>query len=204
MSNDFYNPFYLQGGFKYDQARERRFLRKVLIPLVGWKSGESIVEIGAGMGHHSELLRQDGFKVIAIEYSEAGADKARAIYPDLEVIHASASEWEPKEKGHVFARGMSWYHYELDGMNSRGVDVPKETARIFDRYIAPNHSFVLQIVTDLTGRRSDLKVHMNRVSDYLDLFEPLGSTQTYDWAGTRLIRTSQRAHKGVIVVAVKG
>lgn len=203
ITNDFYNPFYLRGGFKYDQPKERRFLREILIPRAGWKRGDRIVEIGAGMGHHSELLRQDGFAVTAVEYSESGAQKAHTQYPDLEVVNASAAEWKPTEKGHVFARGMSWYHYELNGVNSHGVDVPKETARIFDAYVAPNHSFVLQIVTDLSGNRFEPKVHMNQASDYLDLFKPLGTTEIYDWAGNRLNRTSWRARRGVIVVVTK-
>lgn len=196
-ANDFYDPFYLRGGFRYALVKEQQFIRNR-------ESGDRVIEIGAGMGHHSELLRREGLKVTAVEASQTGTAEAAGLYPQLDVVCSDVAEYEPAEQGHVLARGMSWYHYELGDVNSRGVDVPKQTKRVFDRYMAEGHRFVLQIVTDLSGTRPERKVHNNRVRDYLNLFERFGGVKVYDWAGQSLNTKSHRAYRGVIVVTQKG
>lgn len=204
-----YDRFYGRGGWTYDVDRERAVLATVA-RLAGWQPGDRVVEVGAGMGQHAELLRQAGYQVTAVEPSTAGCDAARNAYPDLDVVCAGAQDWTPPEPGHVYARGMSWWHYELHGVNRQGVDVSGATADLVDRAVAPGHTMVLQIFTDLSGWRppslgdpddgpADRRIHHNTLADYLSLFGPLGDTGVWDWAGEP-IRPGQRHDRGVIVV----
>ncbi len=192
----FYDSFYARGGWTYDLDRERETLA-VIAKLAGWKPGDPVVEIGAGLCVHAELLRQAGFDVTAVELSPMACEAARERYPDLQVVCASASAFRPPQKvAAVFARGMSFYHYELGGVNCKGINVPAETARLMD-WVRVGGTFVLQIATDLSGRRPAGAVHHNAPADYRTLFEPHGSVVLYDWLGRPL---EQGGHKGVICV----
>lgn len=197
--NIFYDSFYSKSGWHYNTAAEKEFMSKVLIPLSGWKPQDRVIEIGAGNCLQAELLRQSGFDVTAIEASQVAVDKASKQYPDLKVVCADAGLYRPSKKGHVYARGMSWYHYELDGVNKKGVDVVAETANLFDNYIAPGHTMVMQIITDFSGRQRPDRVHMNTLESYEKLFSQFGKTKLYDWSGNS-IRPGSR---GVIVVTTK-
>jgi SAM-dependent methyltransferase len=194
--NGVYNGIYERGGFRYDLDAERRDLA-VVAEVAGWKPGDRIVEVGAGMGHHATLLTEAGYRVTAVEASPVGAQAALGAYPGLDVVCADATEYQPRRKGHVFARGMSWFHYELDGVNCKGVDVPAGLAHLMG-WVAPGRTFVLQIVTDLSGSRPGKgKVHNNQAADYLGLFGPHGDVSICDWRGRPLAAGHDR---GVIVV----
>lgn len=208
----FYEQHYAAGGPVYDLDVERRMLADVVAPLSGWElSPGRIIEVGAGAGHHAELLRIMGYRVTAVELSEAGVKSARSRYPALKVVQADAASWSPgRWRGNVFARGMSWFHYGLRGVNRFGVDVPDQTARIFSRWMNPGDAFTLQIVTDLSGAAPENRVHNNTIDDFRYLFEPLGRTYIYDWSGRKLYDSdtgvsadTSRHDRGVIVVARK-
>jgi hypothetical protein len=200
----FYEGHFRRGGFVYDVARERAFLRDVLIPVCGWGPGARVIEIGAGQCLHSGLLAELGMDVTAVEVAEAGAAAGRAAYPGLDVVCADAARYVTDRPGSVFARGISWYHYELDGVNQYGVDVPGCTRRVWRDLVAPGAVLAVQMVTDLTGSRPvDGKVHQNRLADYLGLFGALGGDTTVtDWSGQQI--TAGKAHdRGVLVVTRK-
>lgn len=198
--NDFYDGHYRKGGFRYDLRAERDDLR-LIARLADWRAGDRIIEIGAGLGHHAAILADLGYDVTAVEASPEAGTAAADRYPSLDFVVADIAEWEPDRPGHVYARGMSWFHYQLDGVNQHGVDVPAETGRLFDRYVAPGHSFVLQIATDWSGRRpADGRVHMNQPGDYCRLFEPYGTVALTDWSGDP---APARADRGVIVTTRK-
>jgi len=195
-----YNSFYGRGGWVYDEARERSMLA-LIAERAGWRPGDRVVEIGAGLGEHSELLRQMGYDVTAVELSPVGCDAARDRYPELHVVCASVTSWKPRYKGHIFARGMSFYHYELAGVNCQGIDVPAETARMMRLWVRVGSTFVLQIATDFTGRRPHPHVHHNAAEDYEGLFSPHGQVDLYDWQGVRVDEGGRR--QGVICVTRK-
>lgn len=200
----FYEDFYRRGrGWAYNLGVEAHHLREVVCRLAGWTTPTRIVEIGAGLCDHAELLRAMGHTVTAVELSTAGARTAAARYPDLDVVCADAAAWSPETRGTgVFARGMSWYHRELVGVSAIGVDTTEETRRIFDEWMTPGDVFVLQIVTNLSGKRPREGIHQNTIDDYRALFEPLGSTTIVDWAG-RSIRPGLHHDRGVVVACVK-
>lgn len=200
----FYEGHYARGGFVYDLDREKAFLRDVLIPACAWPPGTRVIEIGAGQCVHSGLLAELGMDVTAVEVAESGAAAGRTAFPGLDTVCADAAQFTTDRPGSVFARGISWYHYELDGINQYGVDVGACTRRVWDALVAPGGVLAVQMVTDLTGNRPvNGQVHQNQVADYLGLFASLGATPTVtDWSGRPI--TAGRAHdRGVLVVTRK-
>lgn len=195
-----YDRFYLRGGWNYDLLQQRRHMKTVLVPRAGWQPGDRIIEVGAGMGHHAEMLRRLGFDVTAIELSAYGVLAARKLYPELGIFHADLETFEPTAPAHVFARGASPWHYELNGVNEHGIDVPAVTARCFG-WIPEGGTFVLQIVTDLSGSRrknAESGVWNNPVEAYEQLFGRFGDVTITDWRGRPIGSGPQ--HTGVIVV----
>jgi trans-aconitate methyltransferase len=199
--NKYYDSFFASGGWKYDLNEHRRYLIDTLMPIVGWKKGDTLIEIGSGMGHHSELLRQQGLDVTAVEASSSGVEYARRRYPKLRAVCADASKWVPTDPvDHVYARGMSFFHYELNGLNRHGVDVPKETQRMFDLWLRPGGTFTLHIVTDFSGRKGS--VHMNKLESYLSLFSAYGTVErATDFSGNEL--PVVKADRGIVIVTRK-
>lgn len=197
--NQFYDRFYSKVGWKYDIERETKFMSEILVPRSGWKPGDRVIEIGAGNCQHAEILRKLGFDITAVEASPVGVTKAREDYPELDVVCADAGDFVSERPGHVYARGMSWYHYEQDGVNRKGIDVPAVTARTFDKLVAPGHTFVMQIITDFSGSQKGEHVHMNTEQAYRNLFSRFGPTKIYDWSGNPVGKGS----RGVIVVTEK-
>ena len=196
-----YDALYRRGGFHHDIARERVHLVGVVVPLAGWAPGDRIVEIGAGMGHHAEILRTLGFEVTAVERSPTAVAAARQSYPELRIICADVARWSPphRQRGHVYARGMSFFHYELDRVNVHGVDVPAATARLF-AWVEPGGSFVLQMGTNGSGKRPAGRIHMNRPGDYRRLFASLGTVQALtDWQGSSVV-DGDWVRQGVLIV----
>lgn len=202
--NHYYDRFFARGGWKYDLAQQKQILQNILMPIAGWKTGDSLIEVGAGMCHHAELLRQLGLKVTAVEASSSGVRYAKKHYPNLHVVEADVTTWSPSTPvDHVFARGMSFFHYELNGVNCKDIDVPAQTARMFDWLRVGGH-FTLQIVTDFSGRKDS--VHMNTIEEYLRLFSRFGNVlQTRDFSGKPLKPPVKpgSADRGIIIVTEK-
>ena len=202
--------------WKGDVDEKKSLVAKTIVGPSGWPENAKILEIGCGLGESASFLSEMGFQVTAIDLSKVGIQHARQTYNGPEYICADAAEFEPDCMfDGILASGMSWYHYELSDVNCNGVDVPKETARLF-RLLKPGGTFVLKIKTDFSGRRPLGKVHHNRLADYMDLFTPLGTIiRTTDGSG-RLLRTEQDAkptwirkmlgstREGVVIVTQKG
>ena len=201
--NTYYDKFFGEGGWKYDLVEQDRILRTIIAPLPPWKRDQTIIEVGAGMCHHSELLRKLGMRVTAVEASKSGAAAGKRTYPQLApgIVCADASKWKPAvEVDHVFVRGMSFFHYELLGVNRYGIDVPAQTERMFT-WLRSGGTFLLQIVTDFSGTKKN--VDMNRYDDYVGLFERFGKIEhTVDFRGRKLTAKSKPTG-GIIIVTRK-
>ncbi len=198
-----YERLYGRGGFGHRPEPEWAWLEGTLLPLTGWGPGTRVIELGAGEGVHAEGLRRLGLDVTAVEVSDAGVALARTTWPDLDVVRADAARWSTDRPGHVYARGMSWFHYELVRTNRHGVNVPACTARVMTDLVAPGCLLVAQMSTDLSGRRPDEKVHHNTVDDFLHLFGPLGEdVRVVDWSGNP-IQPGFPHDRGVIVICRK-
>lgn len=197
---DDYTRFYEAGGWRYDVGIETDVMRMISY-LAGWTPGDLVHEIGAGRGDHAGILIGLGYRVTAVERVESGTAATRERFPEVEAVNADVAGWTPGERGHIFARGMSWFHWELGGINVNGVDVPAETRALVSRALDPDGAFVLQIWSDLSGRRSASKIHDNTLGDYHGLFDPIFTdVKIYDWSG-RPIVPGIRHDRGVIVVA---
>nr|MBO2514266.1 hypothetical protein [Gammaproteobacteria bacterium] len=189
-----YDKFYAQGGWAYSVREERRKLKKWVVPTAGWKRGQHVLEIGCGMGLQASILRDLGLTVTAVDASAVGIEQAIARYggkKGLEYVCADLAEWAPAGSvDGIYCRGMSWFHYELLGVNKKGVDVPAQLDRMFG-WLGTGGVFVLEITTDFSGRKGGpgRVVHDNRLEDYLRLFEPLGEIiSVRDWAWRDLTR----------------
>jgi SAM-dependent methyltransferase len=197
-----YERIYGRGGFGHNPDVEQAWLDTVLLPATGWAKGTRVIELGAGDCVHAAALARLGMDVTAVEVSVAGAAKGRATYPTLDVVCADAAQWATDRPGAVFARGLSWFHYELTGTNRHGVDVPACTARVMRDLVAPGALLAVMMSTSLSGARPVDRVHHNTVADFLGLFEPLGQTTILDWSG-RPIVAGQRHDRGVLALVRK-
>ena len=197
-----YNLKYGSGdGWKYNDETVQKMMRPI-IRSANW--GPHIIEIGCGEGYHSWWLSTKGVAVTAVDSSSVAIQRARQSYQNdgLKYVNADVAEWNPGSlcQG-IFARGMSWYHRELDG--SGLVDVPAQTARVFG-WLEPGTDFALQIWTTFSGDRPRTGIHHNRLSDYLGLFEPLGEVvSACDYSGANLLNGGSRRSNGINIIVRK-
>ena len=205
-----YEAFYSQGGWDYDPELERAFLKERLIDPLGLKPGAKLLDLGCGIGLFAGLFHDWGFDVVGADQSPAGIAHAKAHYPGPEFLQCDAAEvverFAPGSFDVIFVRGMSWYHYELDGVNKHGIDVPAWTRRFFE-LLVPGGIFILQIKTDFTGTKPAEGVYHCKVSEFVALFAPLGEIVLLtDWAGTALETDEDglRSGKKVIIATRRG
>ena len=163
-----YDDFYSKGGWKYDYWQSKKFLVQRIIRPLKLKKHSKLLELGCGMGFHSNLFSKLGFDVVGVDVSEAGIKYAKSHFARPKFFNVDAtllsSEFEYEHFDLIFVRGMSWYHYELNGVNKYGVNVPTCTQELF-RFLKKDGVFILQIKTDFSGRRPDSEVHHNKLED---------------------------------------
>ncbi len=208
----FYDQFYEKGGWPYNLKQQRIALAPV-VEAAGWATGSRILEVGCGTGMQAKVFSEMGMDVTAVDVSEVAIEMARKQHGESENLYyvtADLSKWEASlgEFDGVYARGMSYFHYELGGVNCKGIDVLQQTERLFS-WLRPGGTFVLQISTDLSGDRSDT-VHSNTYLDYLDLFERFGRVMSFTTLeGVPVDETSKgdpsrpRNQQGIILVVKK-
>lgn len=206
-----YNRFYANGGWSYIRDLERTWLRERVLTPLNLRPPGRVLDIGCGTGIHSALWHEAGFQVSGVDVSDVGIAAARRSHPGPTFVSADLADYLAQvPRAHldvVFARGMTWYHYELDGINEDGVDVPAATGRLFAR-LRPGGVFVLQISTDFSGsNRGQGGVHFNRLSAYRHLFEQFGSVVLLtNWSGRALGSDEQARRIGgnVLIATTRG
>ncbi|MGN7202672.1 class I SAM-dependent methyltransferase [Pedobacter sp. SAFR-022] len=189
-SEDFYNNFYKDGGWNYDYKFEESFIKRQLIDKINIQNGASVLDLGCGVGFHSNILHQMGFKVIGMDSSEHAITIARENYPNIDFHCFDAANLrsilEPESLDLIFCRGMSWYHYELLSINRFSIDVPLSTKNLFGLLKATQY-FFLQISTDFSGTEQDSGVLNNKVEDYQSLFSRFGNIVSItDWRNNQV------------------
>lgn len=161
-------------GWRYDYERESKILKGRILPFAGWKEHDRIIEIGCGEGFHSQLLTNHGFRVMGIDISTNGIAIAKKKYPNVNFLNTDLSLYKPPHGfvpvDGIFARGMSWYHYDL-------FSHLEDTQRLFKDILKPGGTFVLQICTDGTGVNEPGKVHNNTVQNYTKFFNECGTVE---------------------------
>ncbi len=124
MSKDHYqsyDDFYQSGGWTYDVRTEMTKLENLIVRPAQWPRGGRILEIGCGCGVHAYCLHQLGFKVVAVDLSDEGIRIARETFAGPEFIACDLAEYTPDGPfDGILSHGMSWFHYELDGVNCHG------------------------------------------------------------------------------------
>lgn len=197
-TKDHYDNFYSKGGWSYSNWREKRFLKSKIVKPLKLQKGSRLLELGCGMGYQSNLFYELGFDVVGVDLSESGIAYAKSHFSGPRYFNIDATElsahFDYESFDIIYIRGMSWYHYELNGVNKLGVDVPERTEELF-RFLRPKGVFVLQIVTDFSGSQPEGKVHNNRFDEYVRLFERFGEVfYISDWKG-RVLRNQAEAEK---------
>jgi SAM-dependent methyltransferase len=205
-----YDDFYADGGWTYDPASEELFLwYRVLQPL-GIAPGGRALELGCGTGLHAALLHRLGLEVTAVDTSAVAIERAARSFPGPRFVHGDAravvAGVPPASLALVFARGMSWFHYELgDGPNRHGVDVAGETDAIL-RTLRPDGYFVLQVRTDFSGRDDPESGVVHHLwEDVAAFFAARGEVvMLTDWCGLPLSSARQARESGRnVLVAVR-
>jgi SAM-dependent methyltransferase len=186
-----YDAFYRRGGWVYDLGAERRFLwSRILLPL-GIQPGAEALELGCGMGHHTNLLASFGLNVVGVDQSREAIAAAAALYPHEAFVNAEATEYltsvGDRTLNLVLARGLSWFHYELSaGRNRRGTDVTVATKLIL-RKLKRRNPLVVQVRTDFSGSWHESGVRNHTWADVVTFFGELGEIILLtDWYGSPL------------------
>ncbi len=193
-----YNNFYVQGGWSYSREQQKEFLIEKIIKPLGLIAGSRVLEIGCGMGLHSALLGELGFKVTGVDVSDVGIQFARTQAPECEFHCMDLAEFisEKPEYDVIYSRGMAWYHYELNVPNCHGVDVPFQTDRLF-KMLKPGGVFILQISTDFSGSVAESGVYNNKLDEYTTFFDRFGEIVLLtNWDGEPLTNQPEASRLG--------
>jgi len=195
--NTHYDEKYANGGFRYNIKREVDFIQARIIEPFGLGAHSSVLELGCGNGLHSALIASHGPEVFGLDASSVGIQVAKDRQSQAQFICDTADNlslyFEPDYFDLIFVRGMSWYHYELNQMSEKtGIDIREKTADFFE-YLKPGGRFILQIATDFSGTYPpDKVIKYNTLTDYINLFEPLGEiVHVSNWRGTGLTSQAQ-------------
>jgi len=204
---DHYTRFYKSGGWQYEQKREVAFFTRLFGEL-NLHHGCRVLELGCGMGRQSAAMASMGYDVTGVEVCAEGVKSAEEQQTTARFICDSAGNIGDHFGGEsfdvIYVRGMSWFHYELDGYSPRsGVDVRQKT-KFFFEFLKPGGIFILQIATDFSGETKN-GVLYNTLDKYIDLFSPLGTIiRQTNWAGVELTDQIQASKVGGnIIIATR-
>jgi cyclopropane fatty-acyl-phospholipid synthase-like methyltransferase len=195
-----YESFYRDGGWNLGIARAVTVMQR-LADACGWSYGTRLLDLGCGEGDYTEAARRVGCCALGVDISKEGLKLARRNYPEAMLLRVDLAEWEPVDLWDVlFARGMSWFHYELGGVNRYGIDVPYELRR-FLTWLKPGGQFILQVSTDFSGENKETVLY-NTLEAYLQLLVPLGKLVVLtDWQGAAII--PGRVPASGIIIGIK-
>lgn len=189
MKRTFYDDYYLKNEWKYDSITEYNRLKLNVLPYISLASPK-VIEIGCGLGFHTNLWHSLNYDIVGYDSSIVAINKAKECYPNVNYVHFDVSElssiYSAGSLDVIYCRGLSWYHYELNGINTYNINITEKTEKIF-HLLQPNGKFILEIITDHTGSRPANEVHNNTLNDYLALFNRFGTClSARDWYGQKL------------------
>jgi SAM-dependent methyltransferase len=202
-----YEDFYKRGGWIYDRNSEAEFLAERIVRPLRIERGSRILELGCGTGLHAWLLHRLGMRVTAIDSSAAAIAIAKerggcrfACREASEFLNSCRAKFDV-----VFARGMSWFHYELEpGVNSKGVDIDAAMSAI-KRVMRQNGLFVLQIRSDFSGSYHWTGIRNHTWAQSRAFLRRHGNLKLFvDWFGVTLLNAEvARRSKGNLLGAIR-
>jgi len=203
-NSNHYNKFYAGEGWKTSlKSTSAEIL--MIADLLKWQPGRKVLDLGCGQGLQTDVLRTLGFDVIGIDASHVGIQRAKKAHPDSSYICSDIADWEPSTSfDSIYCRCMSWFHYELNGISRKGINVPYEVARFFT-WLPSGGEFVLQISTDFSGEDTleSGGVLNNTLHAYYDLFALFGEILfTRDWKGNE-VDADKKPASGIILAVQK-
>lgn len=171
-----YDRFYADNEWVVDPKKNGE-----LITHVCTFANDGILDIGCGTGIQSEEFSKLGYNVTSVDISSVAIERAKRERPGPNYVAADLAEWEPTEfPSLIFCRGLSWFHYELDGVNRNGINVRAEFNRLCS-WIMQGH-FILQIATDFSGTDAPGGVRNNKLHEYINLFQYfMDIVEVVDW-----------------------
>jgi len=209
QTGESYDVFYARGGWQYDRDEELLFLVCRILQPLRLRPGFKLLELGCGMGFHAGLLHQLGFRVTALDSSASAIQHAQTCSPGPHFINIDAHEFlatAPSDRFDVvFARGMSWFHHDLTGLQAGSANVPEEMRAIF-RTLRPGGCFLLQLRTDFSGNvDSTTGIIHHTWSDMVRFLRAYGRLLLLtDWQGLPLCdEQTARHYAGNVLAAVE-
>jgi len=199
-----FDSFYQKGGWKYDLVEETRFLQSRVLQPLGVGRGLAI-ELGCGMGVHSEALRLLMGAAHGVDISTVGIELARKQFPEVSFTQADVLQFmsDGPQCDLVFARGMNWFHYELeDGASAFPLDA---LMRASMNCLPIGGHFVLQVRTNFSGDREPATgLRNHRVSQLRSWAHRYGNLRMItDWMGLPLaLNRDGRASRRNAIVAI--
>ncbi|MBM0239101.1 class I SAM-dependent methyltransferase [Micromonospora sp. ATA32] len=109
-----------------------------------------LVEVGAGTGKSTEVLRAVGAPMTCVEPDPRMADVLRRRFPEVEVVVAAFEEWTPPVGGvPALACAMAWHWLDPATRNQRAhaTLAPGGTLAVFGHqyaYVDPAHAAALE------------------------------------------------------------
>lgn len=107
-----YNAFYSRGGWEYCVGAEAKRLKMQLFDRIDLAEGSTVLDVGCGLGVHTEAIRQLGYKPIGVDISEVAIEEAKRRYTHVDFIRCDVEylAYPDNQFDMVFMRGISWCH----------------------------------------------------------------------------------------------
>lgn len=195
-----YDKFYSTGGWNYTADVEVKRLKTQLFDHIDLALGSTVLDVGCGLGAHTEAIRRLGYKPTGVDFSGVAIEEASKQYPDTPFFKCDVEHlnYPNNHFDMVFIRGLSWYHYELD-------DTCLARSKYLMNMVRPGGYMALIIQTDFSGETNpDSGVLFNKLSAYTRLFSKLGKiVLCTDWDGNVLTTNKAAVGKNNIVIVVQ-
>ncbi|MBY8961783.1 hypothetical protein KJK34_03350 [Flavobacterium sp. D11R37] len=86
MKKTFYDRYYSTNGWNYDYEKELEKLKNNVLSFIN-TNNRNIIEIGCGLGFHSNLGCSMGYRIKGYDSSIVAIERATERYPNVQFKH---------------------------------------------------------------------------------------------------------------------